>query len=307
MTTPSIDIGVSFPTTEIGIDPAAIRDFAQAVEDMGYRYLVAYDRLLGVNPANRPDWATISPYTHESSFQEPLMLFSYLAGVTRQLRLVTGVIVLPQRQTLLFAKQAANLDIYCGGRLQLGVGIGQNPVEYEAMDVPYKKRTARMEEQIHLLRRYWTEPWFTDHGEFHDIVEAGLNPLPVQRPIPIWIAAHAAAAVDRAARISDGLMCYLDDSMAAETIGSFREAVKRHGRDPEQVRVMNSILAPALPGSREAPEKIAASIDVWKKAGAREIHVHTMDIGLQGADQHIDYLRRLAEMLGLRREPGASK
>ena len=303
MTLQSIDVGVSFPTTEIGNDVSAIRDFAQAVEHLGFGYMVAYDRLLGVNPANRPDWASISPYTHESVFQEPLMLFSYLAGVTRTLRLITSVIILPQRQTLLFAKQAANLDRYCGGRLGLGVGIGQNPVEYEAMGIPFKTRAARMEEQIHFLRRFWTEPWFSETGKFHDIVEAGLNPLPIQQPIPIWISAHAQAGVERAARISDGLMCYVDDSMADETIGSFRALVKKHGRDPDRVRVANCILAPTIGGGqRHAPEDVVGCVKTWQKAGAREVHIHTMDIGLRGVDAHVGYLRQVAEMLGLERK-----
>jgi probable F420-dependent oxidoreductase len=298
MNTQSISVGVSFPTTEIGIDAAEIRDFAQAVEDMGYGYMVAYDRLLAVNPANRPDWSTISPYTHESTFQEPLMLFSHLAAVTRRIRLVTSVIVLPQRQTLLFAKQAANLDRYCEGRLTLGIGIGQNPVEYAAMDVPYRTRTARMEEQIAFLRRFWTEPCFSASGSGHEIVEAGINPLPIQQPIPLWIGTHAPAGVERAARIADGLMCYVGASQAAETIASFRASVIRHGRDPERVRVANCILAPVVgAGSKPAPDALAAEVKAWEIAGAREVHIHTMDVGLRGATQHIDYMRRIAEAL----------
>ena len=303
MTRHPIKVRIVFPTTEIGSDVAAICDFAQAVEEMGFDSILALDRLLGVNPANRPDWGMISPYTHESTIQEPLMLFSYLAGVTKTIGLVTSVIVLPQRQTLLFAKQAANLDQYCQGRLTLGVGIGQNPVEYAAMGMQYKTRTAVMEEQIHFLRRYWTEPWFSDNGKFHKIVEAGINPLPLQRPIPIWISAHAAAGVDRAARISDGLMCFLDASLAEETIGSFREAVKKHGRDPDQVRVANCIVISTIGvDGKPVPEDVASCVEVWQKAGAREITLHTMDMGLHGVEQHIEYLRGIAQVLKLARK-----
>lgn len=296
-----IDVGVTFPTTEIGLDAAAIRDFAQAAEELGFGFLVAYDRVLGVNPANRPDWATISPYTHESMFQEPLVLFSYLAGLTRTIKLVSGVIVLPQRQTLLFAKQAANLDQYCGGRLRLGVGLGQNPVEYKTMGVPYKARAARMEDQIHFLRRLWTEPWFSDASAFHEIIEAGINPLPIQRPIPLWIGVSHAAAIDRAARIGDSLICYGDVNKAEETIGSFRAVVQKHGRNPDLVRVVNFIVPARMGARRYTPEYVAACVDTWRKAGAREVNVHTMDIRLRGVDQHVEYLRRLADVLNLGR------
>lgn len=302
MTNHPIDVGVTFPATEIGTDASALRDFAQAIEDLGFGSLIAYDRVLAVNPANRPDWASISPYTHESTFQEPLMLFSYLAGLTRRIKLVTGVIVLPQRQTLLFAKQAANLDQYCGGRLRLGVGLGQNPVEYKAMGVSYKARAARMEDQIHFLRRFWTEPWFSEVSAFHEITEAGINPLPIQRPIPIWIGVSHAPAVDRAARLGDALVCFRDPSQAQETITSFRAAVQKHGRDPDQIRVVNFI-APGTIGARKfSPENVAACVETWRNAGAREVNVHTMDIGLRGVDQHVEYLRRLAHVLKLGRK-----
>jgi probable F420-dependent oxidoreductase len=299
----SIDVGVTFPTTEIGTASGAIRDFAQAVEDLGFGHLMAYDRVLAVNPANRPDWATVSPYTHESTFQEPLMLFSYLAALTQKIKLVTGVIVLPQRQTLLFAKQAANLDHYCGGRLRVGVGLGHNSVEYKAMGASFKGRQARLEDQIHFLRRLWTEPWFSEASAFHEIIEAGINPLPIQRPIPIWIGvSHAPSAVDRAARVGDALMCYRDASRAEETISSFRAAVQKYGRDPDQIRVVNNIIQGMMGAPKYTPEEAAACVETWRKAGAREVNLHTMDIGLHGVDQHVEYLRSVAHMLKLGRK-----
>ena len=297
----SIDVGVTFPTVEIGTDSGAIREFAQAVEDLGFSHLMAYDRVLAVNPVNRPDWGTISPYTHESPFQEPLVLFSYLAGLTRTIQLVTGVIVLPQRQTLLFAKQAANLDNYCGGRLRLGVGLGHNAVEYEAMGVSFKGRAARMEDQIHFLRRLWTEPWFSETSAFHEISEAGVCPLPIQRPIPIWIGVSAPAAVDRAARIGDALLCYRDVSQAKETVSSFRAAVHNYGRDPDQIGVVNNILQGMMGAPKYSPEEVAICVDAWRKAGARAVNLHTMDIGLRGVDQQVAYLRSVAHMLKLGR------
>jgi probable F420-dependent oxidoreductase len=296
----SSDVGVTFPTTEIGTDALAIRDFAQAVEDLDFAHLMAYDRVLAVNPANRPDWAAVSPYTHESAFQDPLMLFSYLAGVTRKIKLVTGVVVLPQRQTLLFAKQAANLDQYCGGRLRLGVGIGHNAVEYRAMGASFKGRAARMEDQIHFLRRLWTEPWFSEASTFHEIVEAGICPLPIQRPIPIWIGVSQ-APIDRAARIGDALLCYRDVSQAEGTIRSFRAAVQKYGRDPDQIGVVNNIIQGMMGAPKYSPEQVAACVDTWRKAGAQAVNLHTMDIGLRGVDQHVEYLRGVAHMLKLGR------
>jgi len=300
MANDSIDVGVTFPTVEIETDAAAIRDFAHAVEELGFAHLMAYDRVLAVNPANRPDWATISPYTHESPFQDPLMLFSYLAGLTRRIKLVTGLIVLPQRQTLLFAKQAANLDNYCGGRLRVGVGIGHNAVEYKAMGVSFRGRAARMEDQIHFLRRLWTEQWFSETSAFHEIIEAGICPLPIQRPIPIWIGVSQ-APIDRAARIGDALICYRDVSKAEETVSSFRAAVRKYGRDPEQIGVVNNILQGMMGAPKYSSEEAAACVDTWRKAGARVVNLHTMDIGLRGVDQHVAYLRGVAHALKLGR------
>ncbi|MFN8625955.1 MAG: TIGR03619 family F420-dependent LLM class oxidoreductase [Candidatus Binatia bacterium] len=298
----SNDVGVTFPTVEVEHDAGAIREFAQAVEDLGFSHLMAYDRVLAVNPINRPDWASVSPYTHESPFQEPLVLLSYLAGLTRTIKLVTGVVVLPQRQTLLFAKQAANLDRYCNGRLRLGVGLGHNAVEYKAMGVPYQGRAARLEEQIHFLRRLWTEQWFSETTGFHEIVDAGICPLPIQRPIPIWIGVSAPAALDRAARIGDALLCYRDVSQAAETVSGFRAAVQKHGRDPDQIRVVNNIIQGMLGAPHYSPEELALCVDTWRTAGARAVNLHTMDIGLRGVDRHLAYLRNVAQALELGRQ-----
>ena len=195
-------IGVVFPQLEIESDAAAIRDFAQGVEAMGYTHLIGYDHVVGADTTNRPDWKM--RYTHESTFHEPLTLFAYLAGLTKSLIPSTGVVVLPQRQTVLFGKQASNIDIFSGGRLRLGVGTGWNTVEYEALGMSFEDRGARFDDQIQFLRRLWTEPVLTEHGRFHRITEAGINPLPVQRPIPIWIGGIADASLRRAARLGDG-------------------------------------------------------------------------------------------------------
>ena len=206
-----MELGVVFPTNEIGNDRIAIRDFAQAAEDLGYTRLVAYDHVLGAHP-ERPEGVWLGPYgnrvtppyTHESAFHEPFVLFGYLAGLTDHLEFMTGVLVLPQRQTALVAKQCAEIDILAGGgRLILGVGVGWNSVEFEALGEDYRTRGRRMEEQIGLLRRLWTEPLVTFEGRFDRVTKAGLKPLP-ERPIPIWVGAMADLAVDRAGRLADG-------------------------------------------------------------------------------------------------------
>src|SRR5918998_5238063 len=182
----SVQVGVTFPQSEIGANPKAIRDYAQAAEDLGYEHLLAYDHVLGADPSNREGWRG---YTHKTMFHEPLTLFSYLAAITKRLELVSGVIVLPQRQAPLVAKQAAEVDVLSGGRLRLGVGIGWNAVEYEGLNENFRNRARRFEEQIELLRLFFTQPIVDFHGQYHNITEAGIKPLPVQRPIPIWIGA----------------------------------------------------------------------------------------------------------------------
>src|SRR5215475_7588104 len=175
-------IGVVFPQTEIGSDPGAVREYAQAAEELGYSHILAYDHVLGANTASRPGWR--GPYTSETQFHEPFVLFGYLAGLTQKIELVTGIIILPQRQTALVAKQAAEIDVLSGGRLRLGVGIGWNEVEYAAQGEDFHNRGKRIEEQVTLLRELWTNPLVQFDGEYHHVPDAGLKPMPVQRPIP---------------------------------------------------------------------------------------------------------------------------
>src|SRR5438876_9867908 len=195
-----MQIGVTFPQTEIGADPVAIRDYAQAAEGLGYSHLLAFDHVLGADPAHRPGW---QGYTHRSMFHEPFVLFGYLAALTR-LELVPGVIILPQRQTVLVAKQAAEVDVLTSGKLRLGVGIGWNAVEFEGLGMDFHNRGRRLEEQIQVMRDLWTKPSVTFEGRYHRITAAGINPMPVQRPIPVWIGGSAESAIKRAAELADG-------------------------------------------------------------------------------------------------------
>ncbi len=187
-------VGVVFPQTEIGADVGAVRAYAQRVEELGYRHVLAYDHVLGADPAVHRGWQ--GPYDVTTTFHEPFVLFGYLAGIT-SLELVTGIIILPQRQTALVAKQAAEVDLLTRGRFRLGVGLGWNAVEYEALGQDFATRGRRIEEQVDLLRRLWTEPTVTFHGRFDEVTGAGLAPLPVQRPIPVWFGGQSDPAYRR--------------------------------------------------------------------------------------------------------------
>jgi len=178
-------IGVVFPQTEIGQDPAMIRDYAQAVESMGYTHILAFDSVVGANPDRPGGWD--SPFTYKHAFHEPFVLFGFCAGVTRHIELVTGIVILPQRQTVLVAKQAAQVDVLSGGRLRLGIGVGWNTVEFEALGENFKNRGRRVEEQLEVMRLLWTRELVTYAGQWHRVTDAGIKPLPIQRPIPMWM------------------------------------------------------------------------------------------------------------------------
>jgi probable F420-dependent oxidoreductase len=294
----SFRIGVVFPQLDIEPEAAAIRDFAQGVEAMGYSHIIAYDHVVGADITNRPDWNM--PYTQESSFHEPLTLFAYLAAFTNSLILSTGVVVLPQRQTVLFGKQAANVDVFSGGRLRLGVGTGWNAIEYEALGVPFEDRGARLDDQIRLLRRLWTEPSLTEDSRFHRISEAGINPLPLQRPIPIWIGGVAPASMRRAAQLGDGWLPVFEAELAEEKVSAFRQAVADHGRDPSAVGIENIVFLGATRGRTiRSAEDGVKDIAIWKKAGASGIAIHSMGMGLKGAAAHLILFGRIASMLQL--------
>src|SRR5882762_3126354 len=197
-------LGVIFPQTEIGSDPAVIRDYAQASESAGYDHLLVFDHVLGGKPERFDKLGRRPPYTDQSPFHEVFVLFGYLGACTRRLELVTGIVILPQRQTALVAKQAAAVDVLSGGRLRLGVGIGWNHVEYEALNEDFHTRGRRVSEQIAVMRKLWTEPVVTFQGSYHHLDRAGINPLPVQRPIPVWMGGMAEPVLKRVAQISDG-------------------------------------------------------------------------------------------------------
>lgn len=278
--------GVVFPQTEISDDPGMVRDYAQAAEQLGYSHILAYDHVLGASTKNRPDWR--GPYTSDTMFHEPLVLFGYLAGITQRVELVTGVIVLPQRQTALVAKQAAEVDVLSGGRLRLGVGIGWNEVEYEGLNENFRNRARRFEEQIEVLRLLWTQPVVDFHGQHHNISEAGINPLPVRRPIPLWVGANAEVGVERAGRISDGWFPQVPpDERGRALVEKLRAAAERAGRGP------NSVGVEARVNLRQGDvDDWRRFYEGWRDLGATHIGVNTMGMGLASPDEHIRTIER---------------
>ena len=286
-----MQVGVVFPQTEIGADPEGVRAFAQAVQELGYRHLLAYDHVLGAEISARPDWP--GPYTAEHQFHEILVLFGYLAATAPGLELVTGVLVLPQRQTALVAKQAAEIDILTGGRFRFGVGLGWNFVEFEALGEEFGNRGRRAEEQIELLRRLWTEPVVTFEGRYHRVPAAGINPLPVQRPIPVWIGGSAEAAIRRAARIADGFFPQrpLEDGWPG-TMERFRGWAEEVGRDPDTIGIEARIDV-----SAGTPDDWHRAADEWRVLGATHLSVAAMRGGLSGPDAHIGRIREAADAL----------
>ena len=283
-------IGAVFPQLEIGADPRDVRDWATTVEQAGYTHIHAYDHVLGADPANRPGW---TGYTDKSLFHEVFVLFGYLAAVTTSVELVTGVLVLPQRQTALVAKQAAEVDLLSGGRLRLGVGIGWNQVEYQALGVPFKQRGALLEEQVDVLRRLWAEPVISYRGKFHEIEEAGLNPLPKSK-IPIWFGGGADAVLRRTGRIGDGWMPQTAPNAEAKArVDRLRTYAAEAGRDPATIGI-----EPRLTLSEMPEQDWPAFVEGWRQLDATHLAVNTMGLGLKRPADHAAVLRDVLPGLG---------
>jgi probable F420-dependent oxidoreductase len=283
--------GVVFPQTEIGADVGGVRAYAQAAEGLGYEHLLAADHVVGADPAGHPGWN--GPYTHQSMIHEPFALFAFIAGVAPRLGLAPSVIILPQRQTALVAKQAAELDVLTQGRFRLGVGIGWNPVEFEALGMNFKTRARRFEEQVALMRELWTKPVVTFDGRFDKVTAAGLNPLPVQRPIPIWVGASAESAVKRATRIADGFFPLRPlEGGWAPTMEKVRGWIREAGRDPTTFGIEARLNA-----SNGTPDDWRKTVEEWRGLGATHLSVGTAGGGLSGPDAHIARLREARQVL----------
>jgi len=283
-------VGVVFPQTEIGADPGAVRAYAVAVTELGYRHILVHDHVLGADPATHPGWS--GPYDVDSTFHEPLVLYGFLAALT-PLELVTGVLVLPQRQTALVAKQAAEVDILTGGRFRLGVGIGWNNVEYEALGMEFTDRGRRVGDQVELLRRLWTERSVTWSGEYETVTGAGIAPLPVQRPIPVWFGASAPPALRRAGRLADGWFPQAQPgAQLEEARATVLAAAAEAGRDPCSIGMEGRVRL----GVAGAPA-VAESVAAWAAAGASHVSVNTVGAQLEGVDAHVDALTAVSKAL----------
>lgn len=284
--------GVVFPQTEYGNDPQAIKDYAQAAEGLGYDYLLVYDHVLGAHPDRLP--SLTGPYTDADPFHEPMVLFGYLAAVTTHLELVTGILILPQRQTALVAKQAAAVDVLSGGRLRLGIGIGWNYVEYEALGKNFRTRGRQVEEQIEVLRKLWTQPLVTHRTDDHDINNAGILPLPVQRPIPIWFGGLAEPVLKRAARLGDGWMPAgrLPDDQMRGNVERLRGYLRDNGRDPQSFGIDPWISILDL-----SPDVWRQRVEAWRHLGASHVAIDTMRAGFKTPQEHMDAIRAFRDVL----------
>lgn len=263
-------LGVSLPQTDIGGDPQVVRQFATTAEALGFAHLATYDHVVGVNPAGRPNWR--GPYTSGDCFHDPFALFGFLAACTSTIELSTHVLILAQRQTALVARQAASVDVLSGGRLRLGVGIGWNPVEYIALDEDFSNRGKRSEEQAAVLRAMWSEPHVQFDGQWHKIPDVGLNPMPVQQPIPLWFGGEIKHVAPRIAKYGDGWITLYQapgDDAKAEVELMYRTA-EEAGRDPEEI----GLDAWVSMGNATADDWRAEFI-AWQDVGATHITLNT--------------------------------
>jgi probable F420-dependent oxidoreductase len=266
-----------------------LRDYAQAAQELGFDFLVATDHVVGADPKDHPDLERV--YSINAYLREPLVLCAYLAAIAPRLGFLTSVVILTQRQTVLVAKQAADLDTLSGGRLRLGVGIGWNPIEFRALGASFSTRARRFEEQIELLRRLWTQRVVTFEGAFHAVPAAGINPRPIQQPIPIWIGAHSEAAVQRATRIGDGYLPLrpLEGGWNA-TMDKVHTWLAAAGRDPASFGIEGRLEA-----SSGTPDDWRQVVEMWRGFGASHLSVGTNGVG--GAQAHIARLHQVRDVL----------
>lgn len=286
-----MEIGVVYPQIELQGDPSAVRIFGRALEDLGFDHILCFDHVLGAVHADRTPSLT-GPYTEHDPFHDPLIMFGYLAAITERIRFATGVLILPQRQTALVARQSADVDLLSGGRLRLGVGVGWSPVEYEALGQDFRTRGVREEEQIELLRKLFTQPVVDFTGRFDRIDRAALVPRP-SKSIPIWLGGSGQKAFDRAARLADGFIFFGGLESSINALTEMRQKVADSGRSADDFG------AEYVSQSRGDLNRIRENIETWGAAGGTHFSVVTMGLGFDSIDAHLDYVARLADALGL--------
>jgi probable F420-dependent oxidoreductase len=260
-------LGVMMPFTDIGGEPATVREYARATEAQGYTNLGLADHVLGVNVASRPDWGDRN--TSADLFHDPFVCFGYLAGLCRETtEFSTQVLILAQRQAVLVAKQAASLDLLCGGRFRLGVGIGWNPVEFVGLNENFANRGRRSAEQVAVMQKLWADPHVSYKGRWHEIQDAGINPLPVHRRIPVWFGGHVDQTLERIAKLGDGwIMNAYEPGPAVEAeLAKLRRLTREAGRDPAAIG-----LEIWMSGGRGDPASWRDEVAYWKTQGATHI------------------------------------
>jgi probable F420-dependent oxidoreductase len=289
-----MQLGINFPADHSLDDPSAVRDYAQAVEELGFSYLTVVDHVLGADISGRPDWNAPYSYTHKSIVREAIVLLGFLAACTRRIVLGTAVIILPQRQTALVAKQLAELDVLSGGRAMLGVGVGWNDVEFEALNEDFHNRGRRIEEQIDVLRQLWTSEVVDFDGQWHRIDRAGINPLPIQQPIPIWMGSgDGETPMRRVARLADGwLPPSLTIPEAGPVLDRFHQYIYDAGRNASDIA-----LAPRIRLNTGTPDEWAATYTAWEKLGATHFAINTNRPTAMHVNEHIEQMRTFLEAI----------
>jgi|TARA_B110000444_G_scaffold176297_1_gene164959 probable F420-dependent oxidoreductase len=286
-------LGLSFPQTEIGTDPLKIKDFIQTAEGLGYDFITFVDHVLGEEAPRGASFA--GNYTRDYMFHEVMVLMGYAAAVTKTIGLGTAVMILPQRQAVLVAKQAAEVDLLSGGRMRLGVGLGWNKVEYDGLGMPFKNRAKRFSEQIEVMRKLWSCRVVEYRGDFHSFDSAGINPEPIQRPIPVWIGAMKDVAVRRAARIGDGWFMYPRQEPsdgAHEMISIYRQAAAEAGREPDSLGINATVFANQGLG----PDEWRSIMEKWKQMGVNEFTFRTAESDLKNLEAHMNAIKKMAEV-----------
>ena len=284
-------IGAFFPTRDMPADRVAIRDWAQAAEAIGFDFIEVPDHVLGADRTALPDFK--GPYDVDDAFHETFVTLTYIAAVTERIGLASGVLILPQRQTALVAKQAAQLDIVSGGRLRLGIGVGWNPVEYDALGQDWHVRGQRQAEQIALMQQLWTERTVTFAGRFDHVQHAGINPLPIQRPIPIWFGGGVDAVLRRAATYGQGWMPLgQPDQQIEAQLERLHAYLRAAGRDPAAFG-----LEAWIRSSSGAPDTWRRASERWQALGATHITFYTSGQGVGTVAQQIEALRRFRDIV----------
>lgn len=285
-------VGIVYPQPEIKGDIGAISTIARAVEDRGFDHLLVFDHVLGVDHADR-DREFQGPYTDQDPFTDPLVMFAYLAGITHRIQLMSGVLILPQRQTPLVARQAADIDLLSDGRLILGIGLGWNHVECAALGVDFTTRGVRCTEQIELLRQLWSGELVSYDGRFERAERVRLNPPP-RRQIPVWIGAFAPQGIERAGRLADGFIAAGPIEVGIQVKAAVDESRAKHDRTDEEfghtfVTVFST-----------TEDDAAAAAEQWRDAGGTHVTISTMGLGFgTSVEAHLDCIGRIADRLGV--------